>query len=496
MIGGLRQVWRGLRALGAAYEAAGHGRRLRNWYPGERGPNEARNASLALLRARSRDAVRNQPWPHAMIDRTTTNVVGTGLKPMSKVADPELREFIQELWGDWAQEADADHALDFYGLQELVEREREEAGECFVRLRYRRTRDGLSVPMQLQVIEPEQVPADYERELPGGHRIRAGVEFDRIGRRVAYWMYPQHPGEHPGRADGQQLRRVPAREVCHIFHPLRAGAIRGEPELTQALVKMRDLSEYDDAEVTRKKITAMFTGFIVRPDEDPETSPVRPQGEDEDGTATVSLEPGTMQELGPGEDVKFSEPADVSSSYEPFIRQQLMAAATSAGTFYELLTGDMRGVNDRTLRVLLQEFRRRIQRIQYHLLVHQLCRPVWRAWMDAAVAAGALPLEAQEYADNRRSIQRAKWTPQAWLYINPVQDVQAHIEEIRAGLGSRSKAISEKGFDAEEIDAEIAADQQRADELGLVFDTDARRTARSGTAQDYLREQEEGSRES
>ena len=45
---------------------------------------------------------------------------------------------------------------------------------------------------------------------------------------------------------------------------------------------------------------------------------------------------------------------------------------------------------------------------------------------------------------------------------------------IRAGLMSRSEAISGNGYDAEDVDREIAADNARADALGLVFDSDAR----------------------
>ena len=45
---------------------------------------------------------------------------------------------------------------------------------------------------------------------------------------------------------------------------------------------------------------------------------------------------------------------------------------------------------------------------------------------------------------------------------------------IRAGLTSRSEAISAYGYDAEDVDREIAADNARADALGLVFDSDPR----------------------
>ena len=45
---------------------------------------------------------------------------------------------------------------------------------------------------------------------------------------------------------------------------------------------------------------------------------------------------------------------------------------------------------------------------------------------------------------------------------------------MRAGLLSRSEAISSFGYDAEDVDREIATDNQRADALGLVFDSDPR----------------------
>jgi len=47
---------------------------------------------------------------------------------------------------------------------------------------------------------------------------------------------------------------------------------------------------------------------------------------------------------------------------------------------------------------------------------------------------------------------------------------------IDAGLKSRSQAISERGYDAEQVDAEIAADRSRADGLGVGFGQAAAQT--------------------
>ena len=53
---------------------------------------------------------------------------------------------------------------------------------------------------------------------------------------------------------------------------------------------------------------------------------------------------------------------------------------------------------------------------------------------------------------------------------------------IRAGLTSRSEAISAYGYDAEDVDREIAADNARADALGLIFDSDPRHDPSAPTA--------------
>jgi capsid protein len=70
--------------------------------------------------------------------------------------------------------------------------------------------------------------------------------------------------------------------------------------------------------------------------------------------------------------------------------------------------------------------------------------------------------------------------PQAWPYIHPVQDVEAAQLEVRNGLASRSGKVSERGDDVEVIDAEQAADNTRADELGLKYDSDGRQPKNGG----------------
>lgn len=460
------------------HEAAGRGRRALAWMPGNPGAVAAMLATANELRAKSRDLVRRNAWANAALESYVANAVGTGIKPQSMVTDAGLREQIQSLWRDWCEVADASALTDFYGLQALACRAMLEGGEALVRIRYRRPEDGLPVALQLQVLEPEHLPVTMNTTAENGNLIRAGIEFDRLGRRVAYHLYRSHPDDGSlapmSGGGGMDTVRVDAREILHLYRVLRPGQIRGEPWLARALVKLNELDQYDDAELVRKKTAAMFAGFITRLA--PEDNLMGEGNSDQNGVALAGLEPGTLQILEPGEDVKFSQPADVGASYADFLRMQFRAVAAAMGVTYEQLTGDLTQVNYSSIRAGLLEFRRRVEALQHGVLVHQLCRPIWQAFLEQAVLEGAikLPGYARGGISQRREYLAVKWIPQGWQWVDPKKEFDAMVTAIRAGLLSRSEAISSFGYDAEDIDREIAADNARADALGLVFDSDPR----------------------
>ncbi|MBI4902410.1 MAG: phage portal protein, partial [Acidobacteria bacterium] len=310
------------------------------------------------------------------------------------------------------------------------------------------------------------------RKLENGNYIRAGIEFNGIGRRVAYHLYREHPGDTSNPMASTELVRVPAEAVLHLFRPLRPGQLRGQPWLTQVLIKLHELDQYDDAELVRKKTAAMFAGFITK--NAPQDSLIGESNPDATGVALAGMEPGTLQVLLPGEDVTFSAPADVGASYETFMRVQLRSIAAGMGITYEQLTGDLTGVNYSSIRAGLLEFRRRCEQFQHQVIVFQMCRPIWRSWLQAAVLSGALS-KAAAGTD-------AKWIPPGFAWVDPLKDIKAQIMAVRAGFKSRAEVVSEQGYDAEAIDREIAIDNERADELGLEYDSDARKETNEASA--------------
>lgn len=461
---------------GAAYEAGAMTRRTLNWRAPTIGPNHSLLPSLTTMRDRSRAAVRNDGNAKAIIDRLVTNIVGDCIKPHSLAPDPDFVKAVHALWFRWVDESDADGLLPWDGQVAQGCRAWLEGGETFLRLRPRLASDGLSVPLQVQIIEPELCPHTHTLRLANGNRIRAGIQLDAIGRRTAYWMYKEHPGDFMDSFDAALLRPIAADSIIHLFDPLRPGQMRGLPHLHASLIPLYELDKFTDATLLKQQLQNMFVAFLKRTGaSDQSLHPLtgQPLSTTTD-RATLSLEPGTFQELDIGEDVTFSNPAATDSGYAEFTKAQLRAACTAAGVPYEVVTGDLGGLNDRIVRVILHEFRRRLQATQHHILAFQVCRRIWRAWMDRAVLTGALPVSASVYAADPEPWLRVKWSPQSWPYLHPVQDVEAQVAAIRAGFTSRSAVVSEQGEDAEQIDQEQADDNTRADESGLRYDSDGR----------------------
>ena len=136
-----------------------------------------------------------------------------------------------------------------------------ESGEVLIRFRDRRIEDGLPVPLQLQVLEPDHLDSMKSGELPDGGFIVQGIEFDALGRRRAYWLFSTHPGDSRGRS--LVSKPVPAAQVLHLYERLRPGQVRGVPWFAPVILKLRDLDDYDDAELMRKKIEACFAAFVT-----------------------------------------------------------------------------------------------------------------------------------------------------------------------------------------------------------------------------------------
>lgn len=450
-------------------EGGRYGRRLEGWVPSRANANTLVSQSGKTVLARARYLVRNNAYALGATEAFTANLIGLGITPSWKEG-ATAKDKISERWNEWVDEADSEGLTDFYGFERRIARELFVAGECFIRRRPRRLSDGLAVPMQIQLMPSEICPTEWMLKLENGNWIRQGIEFDPIGRRVAYHFWKVNPGDITQSFDFGKLHRVPAEEVIHIHDPLEAGQIRGLPRLTAAIVPLWEIDGYDDAEVARKKTAALLGVFFSRADPEGELFDKYKEdiAKNTDGVAEIALEPATAHVLPPGTTTTVLEPADVGNNYEAFQYRMLTRICAALGLPYASVTGDLVKANYSNQRAALLEMRRRMEALQYSVIVYQGCNKIMRWFHDAMDLQGDIALPG--YADNPRPfLQSVNWIAPKWAWIDPLKDAQAEAVAVDNGFKSRSSVISAQGDDPIEVDKQIAADQQRVKDLGIVL---------------------------
>jgi len=457
------------------YEGSDIGGRMSFWGLSGVGPNAALAAGGATLRYRARTTRRNNLLVSGAVDSYVSNLVGTDISPSWDLDNQEQKQELQDAWERSAHEMDYYGSVDFYGLQEQVASSMVVDGECLSRFITLGKYSGNFIPFQVQNLEADHLDENYSGVAANGNEIKLGIEWATPGRRAAYHLWDDHPGENFLSNRNSERRRVLASDIAHTFRPLRPGQQRGGSFLSSLLSKLYEIDQYDDAEVVRKKTAAMWGGFFyndfpgVKPTDKPRTS---------------ALEPGTFQTLTGGWKVAFSEPADVGANYEVFMKTQFRMIARGLGITYEQLTGDLSDVNFSSLRAGLIEFRRLCEMIRVRTLVSQFTRPTVLRWLKVGMLSGAFKtISMQEYLANPYRFQRINFIPQAWDYVSPVDDRIAEQMDIRNGLTTREERVMLRGRSVDKIDRANSERNAIVDSLGLVYDSDPRKTQKSGAMQ-------------
>ena len=433
----------------AEYDAAKFTRRTSTWYAPSTGPNREIGRDVRTLRDRHRDLNRNNPWAQRAITAIVNNTVGTGIHAQWQ---DEAR---QERWRHWFEstECDADGRHDGYGLQALAVRAMVESGACLIRRRPRRPSDGLTVPLQIQLMEPDLIDMTKTEQLPGGGFITQGMEFNAWGQWVAIWLHPVHPGDNI-HGDAVESTRHSSRDFKCLYRTDRPGQIHGVPWGAGAITRLKMLDDYQDAQLERARISACFAGFI---------RDIDAMGSDVNVSSLPDkLEPGILEFLPPGKTIEFASPPQPENDKE-FRLGVLQAVGAAYGVPYETLTGDLSEVNFSSARIGWNEFARSIETWRWHLLAPQMLDPVAQWFLEAESAINIAPPEPLPL-----------WTAPARTMVDPARETRPLIDAMRAGLMSLPEAIRKMGYDPIVLIHEHAAFLELMDSLGVAFDSDGR----------------------
>ena len=428
--------------------------------------------NIDVLRQRSRDAYMGIPTASAALKTYCTNVVAGGLIPSPQI-DAEVlgltREQAEELQGKimrefalWADttECDADGLGNFYKLQQLAYMGFLMNGDSFALLPFRE-RPGSPYATKVQIIEADRIcsPDGYDRLMPDTvrgyhvHSIVQGVETDKDGMVVAYWICNQHPHSSLAIQSGTlNWERVEAcgssgrRNVLQVMTRERAGQRRGVPILAPVLETLKQLGRYTQAEIDAAVISAFFT-VLVKPAAVQNGQPIGqyiPKEELVDSGDPGSIEMGTASvlALNPGDDVAFADPKHPNTAYNAFFDAMIKEIGSGVEIPPEVMEKQFTQ-NFSAARGALNEFWR-VCDVKRDDFVDSFCQPIYEQFLAEAVARGRINAPGF-FSDPaiRKAYCACVWPGPARTSLNPKDEVEAAIMRVDAGYSTAQRETAE-----------------------------------------------------
>lgn len=419
--------------------------------------------SLKTLRARSRDLQQNNEYAKHFVNLMIMNVVGPrgiGFQSRAKRRDGSLdrldNEAIEARWKSWSKrgQCDVTRRLSLRQIERLFVQGLVIDGEVLLR---KVTGYANDHQYALEFIDPDRLDVDLNlMPRDGRGRVIMGVEIDDFGAPAYYHILNRHPDNWQETADPIKRVRVPADEIIHAFLPSRPMQCRGVPWMHAGMRALRDLGGYREAAIVASRVGASKMGFWTS--EDGQSAPY----DDVDATGNLvdAPEAGTFQQVPDGVSLTSWDPTYPHEQFDAFNKAVLRGLAGAFGIAYFNLNNDLESVNFSAARTHIlaeREFYMQVQNFMTETL-HDHIFPEWLVWQLTPMG---LPVSRFD------KFNSPTWHPRRWQWVEPLKDEQAN--SLAYGMRTKSlrRIIEERGEDADEMWAEMAADQARLQELGI-----------------------------
>ena len=462
-----RQAQRNQLALSGGYTGARIDKaQLSRWQPMGGSPTTDIIRDLPMLRARSRDQMRNAPVALGAVNTTVSHVIGTGLTytPAIDAKFLGLNAEQAEAWQDntkrrfgaWANSTDCDIArqLDFYGLQELAFRTMLESGDAPI-ITPRIARNGKPKRLAIQLVEADRV-CNPDRK-PDTATVIDGVEIDpATGETIAVHVAAKHPGGNVGSNEWTRVAvrgTTGRRNVLLMFKPLRPGQLRGVPLIAPILEPLKQLHRWSEAELNAAVISGLNATFVkMDPDAFDSLYDEDAQGAIVDKASAWSgeMESGKAINLLPGEDITSPAPGRPNPAFDPFWTAMVRQIGMALEMPYEVLVMHFQSSYSAARAALLMAWK--AFRSRRDLVAKMMCQPVLELWLADEVAEGRISCPGF-FADD---VVRAAWCAAIWTgdgpgSIDPSKEVDAAAKRVELGISTKqAESILHDGVDWEQ----------------------------------------------
>ena len=312
---------------------------LRGWNSSGGSADEDIHEHLDTLRQRSRDLYSGVPLATAALKKMRTAVVGQGLKLTSqvdfrflKMDEERARELEAQIEREFrlftdSPDCDAERIDNFEELQQLAFFNWLMSGDVLALMPLKK-RAGNPYELTIRLIEADRVSTPSDKLYDP--LIESGVEKDKSGEVIAYWVANNHPLAVDNVREVTKWTRVNAygdktgrRNALFICSRERIGQVRGVPFVAPVIEALKQLGRYTDAELMAAVISGMFTVFIEKEgvSEEVPVGEVEPVDEgDRTAAGAIRLGNGAIVDLQDGEKAHDINPGRPNSNFDGFVR--------------------------------------------------------------------------------------------------------------------------------------------------------------------------------
>ncbi len=351
--------------------------------------------------------------------------------------------------------------------------------------------NGALTHTKVRLIDSRQIDQSITRVHDGGS-ILQGVQLDKKGRLMGYWIRPFVLGNF---SYAPQPIYVEARtswgraKAVLIFDLLAAGQIRGlspiiaaltaahakgtlrEFTLAAALIQSMTATTIESDMPTRQALAQFQVNDPLQGYND-SASPeawLKARGEFY-GEAKVQLQPGVVSHLAAGDKLKLHRSETPNATYDSFDKSLSREAAKAAGSSAEDLSGDYSQTSFSASR-LAMELPSRINERRRMAIAKPFYQNVYRAWLEEQIETGRIkiPAGAPEFWEAADAYANAMWRGKGKPTSDPLKTAQADILELNNGLATLEEKLGERGHDLEDHIAQRKAEREMLEAAGLPY---------------------------
>ena len=485
----VRPANKGYGDAGASYAK----KALKGFIAASGSPREDIDAHNYTLRQRARMLYMAAPVATSAIKTNRTNVIGCGLQLKSRInrvklgLTPEQAKEWQrkaeeefELWAANKRNCDAIGVNNFYTAQQLALASCLLSGDMIVLLKHEDPTVLNPYGLRFHMIEADRVSTPTamtagssffanmtQGETKEGNRIYDGIEVDKNGRIIAYWIRNTYPFQQT--ADKTEWKRVLATgeetglpNVLHVMETERPEQSRGVSYLAQVIEPLLQRRRYTDSELTAAVVESFFTAFI-KTEADPNENPYNEVGGD--GTEQVSddpneyeMGPGQINIMKPGEDVVFGDPKRPAGGFDGFVVAICKQIGAALEIPADLLLKSFNASYSASRAALLEAWKAFKMRREW--FADDFCRPLYEVWMAEAVARGRI-IAPGFFSD---PAIRAAWLGSEWIgptqgQLDPVKEITAEQLACENGFSTREQSTIRLNGGSFEANAEQLVDE-------------------------------------